>query len=527
MKIKFLLLTLIVLFTCCSKENSRLNSCDESEQLETFASMLSSAVYNEPELRSFLKNEALLKVDYDYDVVYSLSKNKLVRGSCSMEDILKKYDYNGEFDKIVSDHPLLTILIPDWTWVCEACFSPEKWDTSCPCVGVSCSDGKELHNVYCDGKVAFTLCGGEFTDTPLLIVKDNDRLSQINTKSTLSSPVFFCDDFCDIAKTVQTKANAASSVYTDYNLPYECASDSISISLIDNALLNAYAIGVNNPQVEHRDHIYYGMTPAKDSGCVNNHYYEHLAKIKLSPSALGLFDDPVGGSTMGTDYVFNSYHYLAHGAGKAPSLSIEELMTKIWGEGALEIVVKVYAGLGNVIRKGVSVPFASTFSVKKVRLRENYNRLGYLMSRTYYLDVNVYDGSITDWLEPKWINIDQDLFCWNIVDKPTSYIVEFLEHDDGTSTTITRTESFSWMTNYSYSIDSTEGTIKYGYGTGVSLTESQSCTYTEVIVQQDDDLMNFVVNYSDNVILGTGNGMVKMKTYHTGYVDAMIYPRHE
>lgn len=525
-KLCFIFVPLFLTLSCTTEKN--LNLLPQSEaSLESFAILLSKAVYNEPELRSFIKDEALKRVDYDYDVVYTFVKDEEVAEGKTFEMVLRQYDDRGLLAKIADQYPLLTILVPDWAWVCEDCFSPQKWDTSCPCVGVSTCDNEKEHPVFCEGSLDFYLKNGEFCDTPILIVKNNDRLVyNAKTKSGASSGLkFFCDDFSDThMESPRTKGK--SSTYTTFYLPYEAATDTVDISSIDQRLIDAYNIFQQDNRVEHRDHIYYGMTSSVDSGYVNRHCYEHIEKIKLSPVAIGCFDDPINGTSTGTDYSFISRYYLAHGAGQATRLTYEDIAAMSWGEGALEIIIKAYVG-SNTIRKGLSIPFEDAFYVKKVKLRENYNNLHYLTSRTYYLDVDIRDGYAGDWLEPKWINVNQDLFCWNVAECPIYYFVDFVEHDDKNTTTISTHKTFSWMTNVSASVDVSVSALKVGFGCGYSQTTTRTCTYQEVVDQGDDDLMNFEVNYADKVVLGYDSNGVKMKVYHTGYVDAMIYPVFE
>ena len=69
--------------------------------------------------------------------------------------------------------------------------------------------------------------------------------------------------------------------------------------------------------------------------------------------------------------------------------------------------------------------------------------------------------------------------------------------------------------------------IKVGWSSGSSATTSKSVNYSESYTQKDDEFGNFVVQYSDKVVLSLTNTVATIKTYHTGYVDAMIIPRYE
>ena len=100
----------------------------QSEAERTFSEVLSKAIYAEPRLRKFLKNEALLKNDNDYNIFYPLSKNKIVIGDKSFIDVLQAYcDNHEDLANIEKAAPLLNIFIPDLSLFDEN-LSVEKLD---------------------------------------------------------------------------------------------------------------------------------------------------------------------------------------------------------------------------------------------------------------------------------------------------------------------------------------------------------------------------------------------------------------
>lgn len=113
-------LALVSAVSCQDKiEPDVYDGSDESSiaTKEQFAVILSRAVYENEDLRDFLKEEALKLYDNDQDVFYPLLKNKMINGSDSFRDILARYDEDGQLARIERDHPLLTILVPDWSWI--------------------------------------------------------------------------------------------------------------------------------------------------------------------------------------------------------------------------------------------------------------------------------------------------------------------------------------------------------------------------------------------------------------------------
>lgn len=527
MKKPFYYIIPLLLTLSCSKEMSQIantNTISEVDSsLEAFSILLSKALYAEPELRYFVKKEALQKKDYDYDVFYPYVKDEIIDGNRTVEEILKQYDSEDILESVIIAHPLLTVLVPDWSWVNEDCFSAERWDCTIPDVGVGFLSDSEDHAIYWNGEYAFKMRNGEFCSAPILIVKDNDRLVvDVQTKCPgETSYSFFCEDFKDLSSVYKKTTKAASSVYSTYDLPYVVASETVSTTLLTERTSSAYSVCKSDPRVYQRDHIYYGMTSSVDTGYVNCNYYETLYRFKLSPNANGLLDNPEGEDT-GHDFRTKDYYYQANVWGNATKLTEEQIKAKSWGEGAAELRIRIYLG-SDLIKKNVSVPFSDAFYVKKVQLRENYNALGALKSRTYYLGVGG-DGNNDEWLEPKWINANLQLFYWDLTQFPTRYIVEFEEYDQSTKRTITHQKVNKYAGNVSVSIPLNES-IKIG--PGVSYTHDETESYSYESTQTSDELGNFEVQYTDKVIINENNSWARIKTYSTGNVDVQIIPIFE
>ncbi len=527
---KFLLFSIPLLFAIifsCTKE-TKIEDSDSSVNvsfLEQFSILLSKAIYSEPELRAFIKSDAAQRKDYDYDVFYPFVKDELIDDR-TFEEILLQYDDDNILSKVLSAHPLLTIFVPDWSWINGDCFSIHSWDTSLPDVGVSSYSGEQEHRIYWNGQYAFTMKNGEFCSAPILIVKDNERLiADPQTKCPeKQSYKFYCDDLIDLSSNSKTKA---SSQYQTFNLSYEVATDYISTNVLSKRSKSAFYISSSDPRVFQRDHIYYGMTSNINQGTSNPNYYETLYRFKLSPNAKGLMDNPTGQNT-GTDFKTNSYYYEASW-GSATKLDSEQLAAKSWGEGSIELRIKVYGGK-EVVKKNVSVSFADAFYVKKVELRENYNWLGALKSRTYYLGVGLSNDN-SEWLEPKWINANLQLFYWDLSQYSNYYIVEFEEYDKATKTERTIQLTYTYATNFNTKIEAgvpIDGvTIKTGYGMGVSKTKTRTVTETVETSEESDMLGNFKVQYTDKIVLSQSSNKAKIKTYTTGDVSAQILTLYE
>lgn len=511
----FLLLLPLLLFSC-NKEASVPSMVSKDDGLKSFSVVLSKALCNEPELRQAFKREALKRVDYDYDVVISLIRDMTLSDGLTIEETISKYDEGGVFENILSSHPLLTVLIPDWSWVNEECFSVKDWNTETPEVGVGWCDGNSLHPIYCDGKYAFCMQDGEFSTAPILIVKDNDRLkSVIKTKAGEGTMQFISDDFYDLSSEVLTKG--AHSEYEKYNLPTSPANSYMHYMTLDTKVREAYFMSKNNSQLFQRDHIYYGLTDQVDSGKLNHSYYERLYAFKIDPLANGCFDDVDGSSRIDQDFSFKEYYY---GADKA-KLTVSELQAKSWGDGTLEVNIEIDAG-NDHSSKVVSVPFDDAFEVKHVKLKSNYNWLNKLKSRTYYIDLT--DSTRAYWLESKWIKANLRLFNWDLTSIPTKYKVSFYEHDPASTYTTQITTSYTYTLNLKTTGTAGDEVYKIGYEVGGINSRTETNTITRTYTQADDKWGDFYVYYTDKIVTGAQQMQAIMNVYNAGTVQALMIP---
>ena len=126
----YYIIPIIMMITySCTKEMSQsdeMTRMSDDKTLEAFSILLSRAIYAEPDLRYFMKKEALQKKDYDYDVFYPYVKDEIVGDNRTFEEILMQYDSEDILSSVTREHPLLTVLVPDWSWVNADCFSAER-----------------------------------------------------------------------------------------------------------------------------------------------------------------------------------------------------------------------------------------------------------------------------------------------------------------------------------------------------------------------------------------------------------------
>ena len=189
MKTTHYLLTVVffVLFACQQEhddfqekgDDSNITQLSITEAQQSFAKVLSKAVFQSEEVRTFLKSEALAQFDNDHDIFYPFVKDKIVTGDRTFRDVLLSYCNNeDELIQIEESLLLLNILVPDLTWIGE--FSAANWDIQDNEVVVICRDDDD-NTLYENGESIGNLPLNEVPGFPCLVIKNNERLKVSNS----------------------------------------------------------------------------------------------------------------------------------------------------------------------------------------------------------------------------------------------------------------------------------------------------------------------------------------------------------
>ena len=506
--------------TACQDKIDQLN--EEKQPLmdltvceDSFAQVLSQAVANSADLRAFIKKEALSQFDKDYDVFYPWIKNRTVSGEKTFRDLLLQYMDEKKLSEIEKSLPLLTIYVPDYSWI--GAFCPEKWDVSDNTVSVAVKREGKLR-MYSNGMVEGELNGDEFAGFPLLIIKNNERLRSIPGTRSEEYDYEFVDDAFDGRE--QPEPRVQSIFYYDQLCHISQPNNTVSTSELNSDVLGAYNefLGQNNRY--HRDYIYFGMTNTVDSGYLNTYIREYLYKFRFKTAQNGALYDA---TTESDPYYPDGYMPTSY-TQKGDSLSLDQLRALDFQlEGNLEMRFHVIYGSssGGVSTNTIacSVPFRDLFAYDKVLVEYKHETWFTRKKWIYRLDENC--------LVPKWCTLNIALpipgDIWNIGSGSTSITIRVEEFDSGEVSSNTVTKTYTFSTNCT---TTNEGqTYKTSYGIQNSQSISSSTTYTRT--NSTDFLGEVVMNYVDPVILmRTGVSRYKMMTYDTGSVIMMIIPRH-
>ncbi|MVZ60686.1 hypothetical protein [Sphingobacterium humi] len=208
-----------------------------------FSKILSKAVFNEPELRNFIKSTAIDEFDNDQDVFYPFVRDEMVSEGKTFREILDMYSENKEILLQIEEAlPLLNIYVPDLTAFFK--FNAEHWDTSDKEIVVTAlNQNNDPHVFYGNGERMFTLDKNEIPGFPCLVIKNNERVKlkndiKVKGVSSKSAYEFVADAFDKKLKTKSLSNSTENRTLT----------------------LGAWSEFGVHPDYWQRDYIYYGMS---------------------------------------------------------------------------------------------------------------------------------------------------------------------------------------------------------------------------------------------------------------------------
>ena len=506
----FLFLVVAVsLLLSCSKDGIFVNEeqliSSEEQAYKDFAVILSKAISHEPLLRTFLKKEALKQYDKDYDVFYPWTKDLSVDGQRSFKEILREYDTDEKLTYIENEIPLLTILVPDWSWISVDAFSIATWNASEENAFVGYEDEHGINILYSDGEHADDVPSYIIPGYPVLMIKSNERMTM--SDSVKSGPVLY--DFIDPEFDGSLDSTTKGDRYYEHDfIVPPAATNVLPSSSIPVKVINAYNYGTAQPLLKQRDHIYYGMTDVINTGYADFHFAERLFKCKIHPSEItaGFTDDQT--STANKDWK-TTKHFGGKVSGLPDTLTDSELVSLSWIEGKVELQFDISIGDASE-QRFKTIDFKDAFYASKVIEHYHYVWVDSFKYREYYVQESD--------LVPRWIDLDYVLFTWDLSDIPTKYKVAISEYDMDTTTSYSQNLTFKMAANIS---PSTGQKTSWGITSGVDYSR----TYTFSCSQKSDNLGSFYVYYSDPVVTSVTGSNVGVYQYNTGKVDVLIVPK--
>lgn len=494
---KLLMLTVlgvIVLTSSCSDDDSCLEKqnkessiiLDENNAKKEFSLALHKALTGNVELRKFIKDEALKRIDYDYDVLYSLIKDTPLNDGKTVEELFSAYIDLDTLQAIGKQYPTLTIFVPELPL---NTFSAERWDYVKENPAVSYISSKHTGDipVILPSGEEDIIEGDKIPAYPILVVKTNERIISNSSLKSINGN--------EISLASSGYVNGTSFSFTDKafdNLHKEKVfNDKDSIEPYMQKIFYAYQHF--NTTGWQRDYIYYNQTPTETDGIFDNKYYEAVVGFEMVPDGIGALEE-ISGSDETDTYPVPS---ISGNPGRAAG--------KLWTDGEFEFNVVVTIGSSdaspNVIVKPLRIKGDELFNLTYEG--KNKNDMSYMTLKS---------------ATPKRVVLNQTLFQWNLKSYAPSASISVEEVDDGDLRTSTNTETIEFAGNFSYS--PTWGKeYKQGLGIGGSAKRTLTNTFTVQHTDKSDNLGNFLINFGDPVIVSDKMDSIKYYTIHETYQE--------
>ena len=451
---------------------------------QKFSSALVKVLGQNEEVRSLIKEEALKQIDFDYDVLYCLIKDKQLKNGVTLEEYLEKYLTSDELKCIHKQLPTLTLFVPTLP---ENSFSVHSWNTidELPAVAVKVSDNNDVKIYYGNGETE-VFPADIIPGFPVVVVKENERivrngeiLSKTVSENIEETNLIFVDEIFnnlhgkDLVNT-KTRANRP-----DRPVPLpkvDNPEDYLPANM--KKTYEAYKIYKNTTGWQ-RDYIYYEITPTTDKGPFDYNMKEFLVGFELMGDALGFYrkiadqdGDPKSSIPIG---------------GVLPANS--SIIT--WTEGEYEFKVTTYVGSKSTI----GTEYKSFFRLKPDQLfRAEVERV---ISRPGMPGYTVYK---LVGLKSKRVDLDLPLFEWDLENYGATIKIA-IEEVDGQETEVNSiSSSIEFATNFGFDASFGEK-VKFGVKFGSTIKEVLNVSNTITKTLGGDELGEVIINFADPVVI--------------------------
>lgn len=480
----------------------------KEQNMTNFANILSKVVYDNKDVRNFLKLEALKQFDENYDVLYHSVKDKSINGK-SFREILISYSSEKEINEIEKNVPLLNILLPE---IKIFNVSPEDLDINDPEIPIAISTSKEI-DLYLNGKVELHLNKNSVPDFHTFVVNENSRVldpTEIGMSSRNKSNnqiVFKSPNFDRRRKQNENMLKRFSGIREND---------------LDKKLIDAYKYfnrddGSDRQMALQRDYIYYGITPYNTSGNLNRSVSEYISYIEINPRAYEKIANKKDKSNKVDPYLIQNVHVQ-----RRSDLSPNDLINTFWTKGGYDFKFTIINSENDV--STIYFPF-------KPHDIWNFNHGDDYTHPTFFRHTKHVYSMYPENFTAKRVHLnpeDISLGNWNISTEPLFKYIIIEEEDPGTETTSVDTYDLTHMNSNKFNGDAK---LEIGFGEkfkinggGVSTEISNSNsvhTSKQVTIKTttgSDPLGKIKIYYYHPIIIGKENNEYILNSYNTGYV---------
>lgn len=519
------------------KEKLRLN----------FGRKFALALKENPELRAFIKEEALKMFNKDYDVMYQLVKNKPLSGSyyrqstnvttsyATMRELLLNYfESESELIEIENQLPLLTIFVPELP---EDSFSAHTWDTNnpdqIPVVAIRMDNVNEVPMIDVVNDGEYILESDLIPGYPVVVIKDNERLqlktSNVDnlTRSTVTISngeglnfKFLSDGLNPEFNPTEMPATAFTPISNSFWSSISCNWDALHLPGRQNTvapfLRNAY--NVFDGQITDfwmRDNIYYQQTPTNTTGAfVGGRYRETITWFKLTGGPRDIWDRLADQSSATGDL-----------DPQATNHGFTRNRQSAWTDGQFEISVsctdnsKTREEVNTYLTLSFRPNQLFTFTHEQIRR----HRWAGLSPRLYWRPL--INGFVAvDMLQATLSSQRFQFNNWSLFQFSNSWNYRWKEIDNTVEIGTTTFSERKYNQNIEGSINGGSET-KFGLKWGASLQQTASTGRTNKWIEGSDPFGQVDVNFYDKIInKNPCNNLLYPRIYEAGNVIFEVRP---
>lgn len=528
----FLIFTALLLFSCSENEvdyNKEIYKQEKEIQskditgnkelcMQVFSRILSKAVSQNQEVRVFLKEQALKKIDNGYNIFYPLVKNEKIRNR-SFKDLLTDFEeYKGDLEMIEKSVPLLNIHIPE-----VGNTKVENWDISDTEIPVLFQN-----KLYYDGTFMDSLAINEIPGFNLFVVCESSSIRPKNTLTRSANECYINEMYEYVDRVFNP--NSINTVSTRSSVEYDELDEKytergyVPSKDIDPLLIQAY----NNSKSQKRATrylMYYGLNSINQTPtAMKPDIKDCILRFKIAQDAFSRFEDIAEGDNKP---LFNG----SQSNKKAP-LTREQALHRLLTGRAFCFLFKIEGSINGTTVTSESMKIYAT-PEKIFNLKINESKRHKTMFRhskyTYTIDKT---GIRSKWFYPLDYGHDTRLNRWDVSKDPIEkkIIVYLINPDEGFTKEVTENYSVTYISgsetggNISIPIKSINLGINGKLNSSNTVSKSVTSKYT--ITETNERIDEFQFNYFDDYPIESvlNNNYIVPIRQGKGVIETSILP---
>lgn len=455
-----------------------------------FAKILSKAVASSESVRSFLKQEALSKIDNGYNIFYPIAKDKILDNR-TFKNVLSDFEeYSGEIEEIENKVPLLNIHIPEIATlkVSELNIS----DNEIPVL--------YQNQMYFNGNIIDTLATNEVPGFYTFVVSESNSIQVRNKKTRCSNDCYINDkyeyvDYSFVPNKDKSLLSRSSVDYDKYDIKYS-EKGYVPESDIDPLLVKAY----KNSSTQKRSTrylMYYDLQSTdQNPNSMRSDVSDCIFRFKIAPDAFKRFEDIADGKG---NPLFNGNQTV-----KKRALSREEAIKRLLTGRAFCFLFKIEGTMNgtDIISESMKI-YATPEKIFNLCIKETKRHKTMFRHSKYTYSID--EGGIkSKWFYPLDHGHDTRLNKWDIATDPIEkkVIVYIVNPDEGFTKEVTETYSVTYITNKDFGGDISIPIDKIKLGINGKLNSSNTTSKTVTthykVTETSERIDDFQFNYFDD-----------------------------